>query len=84
MSYWNNRIIETVSGLFEVREVYYNDDGTIFATTEEPCAVYGESLDDLKLGFEHIKMAMDKPVLKESEIVFVDCGIREDSDVQKE
>lgn len=78
MSYWNNRIIETEGGLFEVREVYYNDNGTIFAISEEPCSVYGESLDDLKLGISHILGAMDKPVLKESDIVFVDCGIEKD------
>lgn len=78
MSYWNNRIIETDQGFFEVREVYYNDDGTIFAISEEACGICGESLEDLKLGFSYISMAMDKPFLKESEIFFVDYAIEDD------
>ena len=80
MSYWNNRIIETEKGFFEVREVYYNHDGTVFDMKEVPFVLRGISLDDLKLGLTYVQTAMDKPVLKESEIVFVDYGINEDED----
>ena len=72
MQHWNYRIIETGSGMFEIREVYYNEDGTIFAISEEAEGVSGESLEDLKLGLDYVSKAMNAPILKESEIVFVD------------
>lgn len=48
---WNYRIVrkqlDTGEESFQVHEVYYNDDGNIFAISEEPISPSGETAAEL-------------------------------------
>lgn len=68
---WNYRIIEN-NGCFSIHEAYYNDAGEITAVTEEPIAVGGETLDELRKDMAYYANALNKPVLKMDEIVFAE------------
>jgi hypothetical protein len=70
--HWNYRIVIDKNGMYSIRKVYYNEDNSIYANSENPEPVIGESLEDLKLGFEYMKMAFDKPCLIEENIVYKD------------
>jgi hypothetical protein len=71
-TYWNYRIVIDKNGMYSIREVYYNEDNSIYMCSEEPEGVSGESLEDLKLCFEHMKLAFGKPCLIEENIVYKD------------
>jgi hypothetical protein len=85
-STWNYRVVKRKHdrGQFEeeydcvIKEVYYNDDDTIFAMSKEPDAAYGESPTELKRDLKMMLEAFDLPVLNEWEVVFIDkdpiCG----------
>lgn len=78
MSTWNYRIIhhdKDERPWFAVHEVFYNPDQTIYAYTEDPIDIVGDTDDDVKKSAKLIFMDVIKhPVLKESEIVIVDNG----------
>jgi len=68
---WNHRIIKhSAEGekpeWYGIYEVFYNEDGAIALTTEDP-EVSGESIDDLKLGLKLINSAFKEDVLVEGE-----------------
>jgi hypothetical protein len=47
MSHWNHRVVKQVidgTDWYSVREVFYNDDGTIYAYTEEQLIFAGSPL----------------------------------------
>ena len=53
MTYWNHRVVKKYYPKddyteFAIKEVYYNDDESIYAYMENPCRVTGESLDSLR------------------------------------
>lgn len=57
---------------FGIVETYYNDQGEIYATTEQFVEPYGETLEELKWSFEKMKEAFDKPVLDLDTIVYAE------------
>lgn len=82
MSHWNCRVVEKTldSGdkWFGVYEVFYSDEKNIYAITENPVDISGETIEEVKGYFELVKKAFDAPVLKFEEIVFVDDSVSDD------
>lgn len=75
MSHWNHRVLkETINGedWYSVREVFYNDDDSIYAYTEEPVDIAGESILALKEYVQWILDCLDKDILVDGEVEFVD------------
>jgi hypothetical protein len=76
MSYWNHRVVKKTypskETLFSVREVYYNDDDTIYAYTENPANLECESIEALKEYLLWCLKSLDKPILIDGEVKFVD------------
>jgi hypothetical protein len=61
---WNHRVIkEEGEDLFQIHEVYYDDEGNIVTWTAEPVAPCGESLEILIKEIAMFLQAVDKPVL---------------------
>jgi len=80
---WNYRVVEH-EGLFHIHELYYNDNGSICAISEDPMHPHGTSLEELKRDAEHFLLAFNKPVLKKEEIVFVEMdGMKEEATKRK-
>lgn len=63
---WNYRIIRSFGGSLGIHEVYYDEKGPR-TWTENPMALYGETLDGLKEDFMMMAQALLKPILKEVE-----------------
>lgn len=71
---WNYRVISRTdpsgSGeLFGIHEVYYDSIGRVEGWTEEPCDPFGESLSELRADLEMMMAALEKPVLKEADLL---------------
>lgn len=63
---WNYRVTITRTehgDLYEIREVYYHDDGSMRATTVDAMEPFGETLDELKTNFKMMSRAFDLPVV---------------------
>lgn len=75
---WNHRIIlkkedgDSEGCYYEIHEVYYNEDGTIWAITEESVKPFGDTVEDLKVGMKLMLTAFEEPVLIEDDIVYVE------------
>lgn len=69
MTTWNYRVIRTPDNesdaVYQIKEVYYDDDGTIREWSVQPDAAGGEDLDGLKGDLLLQLAALDKPVLEE-------------------
>lgn len=66
--WWNYRVTKRGSdpeqGLdYEIREVYYRQDGSILGWTEKPCEPYGHSEAGLREDFQLMQEAFERPVL---------------------
>jgi hypothetical protein len=76
MSCWNHRVVkETLPNgedWYTVREVYYNADGTIYAYTQEAVGISGYTIEELREYTQWVLAALDKPVLVDGEVQFVD------------
>jgi hypothetical protein len=76
MGHWNHRVVqETLTNgdlFYSVREVFYNDDGSINAYTEEPADVSGESIDGIREYLGWCLKALDQPILVDGKVDFVD------------
>jgi len=75
MSHWNHRVLkEKLNGedWYSVREVFYNDDGSIYSYTVEPVDISGESIADLKEYTQWILDCLDKDILIDGEVIFED------------
>ena len=76
MSHWNHRVVrETVddgSYWYSVREVFYNDDGSIYCYTEKPVRIDGQSIDAIKEYLRWVLDCLDTPVLIDGEVEFKD------------
>jgi hypothetical protein len=75
MSHWNHRVIkEQLAGedWYSVREVFYNDDDSIYAYTEEPVDICGESIENLREYLQWCLASLDKDILIDGEVKFVD------------
>lgn len=68
---WNHRVVRRFypnthmddSMLYEIYEVYYNEDGTIEGLTEDPISISEESIDDLRATVDRIKKCLDNPII---------------------
>ena len=71
---WNNRIIKhEKDGVtwYSVHEAFYNEDGSIYAHTEDPITIVGETEEEVVEQAEQIlRDIKDTPVLAASEIEF--------------
>lgn len=66
--YWNYRIVEK-AGTFGIHEVYYENGKPVMVSVEAMTLGCFESVDDLKGDLELLNKALEKPVLKYSDIV---------------
>ena len=73
---WNNRIIKHEKGevtWYSVHEVFYNEDGSIYAHTEDPITIVGETKSETIGQVEQIlRDIKDTLVIDASEIEFKD------------
>jgi len=68
---WNHRVVRRTypnthmddSILYEIHEVYYNEDGTIGSITEEPISIIEESVEDLKSTIERLTKCLTTPII---------------------
>lgn len=71
MTTWNYRVIKTLDNeadvIYQIIEVYYDEDGAIEYWSAQPDAAGGEDLDGLKDDLLHQLEALDKPVLIEQQ-----------------
>ena len=69
---WNNRIIKHEKGgatWYSVHEVFYNEDGSIYAHTDDPITIVGETEEEAVEQAEQIlRDIKDMPVLVASEL----------------
>ena len=76
MAHWNHRVVKQTlsdgSEYYSVREVHYNDDGSIYAYSEEPVGIQGESLEAMREYTQWVLNCMDKDILVDGEVQFVD------------
>lgn len=75
MATWNHRVIQKYNEsfdetYFEIHEVHYGDDGSIWAMTENPTSPFGETIEELQECLEQMKRACDATILIEGEIKF--------------
>ena len=63
--FWRNDVTEEDIEHFVLVEVYYNKDGSVAFWTEEPVAIGGDTVGDMKEGFHLMMKAFDRPVLDE-------------------
>ncbi len=75
MSHWNHRVLrETLPNgeyYYSIHEVFYNDDGSIYAYTKDPIDVGGESIKDIRQTLNWIRKCLKNPVLIAEDVVFV-------------
>ena len=73
---WNNRIIKHEKDgatWYSVHEAFYNEDGSIYAYTDDPISIVGETEEEAVEQAEQIlRDIKDKPVLVASELEFKD------------
>ena len=73
---WNNRIIKHEKDgttWYSVHEVFYNEDGSIYAYTDDAITIIGETEEETIEQVEQIlRDIKDTPVLVASEIEFKD------------
>jgi hypothetical protein len=76
MTQWNHRVLKEIlpdgKEWFSVREVICNDDGSIFAYTERPVDICGESIDEIRVYCQRIMNCLDKGILVDGQVEFVD------------
>ena len=72
---WNYRIVKrkiNEEDEYSIREVYYNDDGSIFGLDNNPVIVCCDMLDDLKEITKRLLACIDYPILNEDQVVCID------------
>lgn len=87
MGHWNHRVVKKVFNKgteneeeqYSIREVFYNNDGSIYAYTENPIDLACESLDGLREYIGWCLKALDAPILIDGEVKF-----SESSDFERE
>jgi hypothetical protein len=60
---WDYRVFREEDGGYVVREVYYDDDGSITACTQDAVEPMGESIEELTRDIDYFKQALRLPVL---------------------
>ncbi len=76
MSHWNHRVVkktyENGEEAFGIHEVFYNEDGTIYSYTKDPVDASCESLEALREYIQWMTDCLDKEILVDGEVEFVD------------
>lgn len=75
---WNYRLVkvtfnkgeESEEITYEIRETYYNDDGSIWAVTDNAVGTYGDTVETAKRCHEWIGLAFQKEVIDLDTFVF--------------
>lgn len=89
---WNHRVVKHVNPhpldedekyYYQIHEVYYNADGSIWSMTKEPIAPYGNSLEELQETLTWMKRALGKPVL-DADMKFSDADFDKELSIQEE
>ena len=74
--YWNHRVIKKTypngEVAFGIHEVFYNKDGTINSHTENSVEASCESMEDLRGYIQWMVDCLDKTILIDGEIEFID------------
>lgn len=75
---WSYRVIRHVDSRhsvapakqvgFSIREVYYDDEDRMNATTKDPSSPYGDTLEELRNDLKHMLEALDAPVVNWDDI----------------
>jgi len=68
---WNHRVIRRIypnvhmddSILYEVHEVYYDEEGNIGSITQEPINIMEETVDDLRKTVERLTKCLEQPII---------------------
>ncbi len=68
MMEWNYRVFHEKNGDYTIREVYYDDDGSIIACTDNPAEPMGESLEELAQDLKWFGEALMLPILTMADI----------------
>ena len=69
--HWNYRVFKfadrCAEEAFEIREVYYDDQGNPTGYTEGESAPLGMTIDELRSDLGYMLRALDKPILTEAD-----------------
>ena len=65
---WNYRVFLEANGDHIIREVFYDEDGSIIGCTENAVEPSGQSLDELTQDIEWFRQALDLPILTLADI----------------
>lgn len=60
---WNYRVFREDNGDFIIREVFYEDDGSILGCTEQAVEPFGRTLDELAASIADFQAALTLPIL---------------------
>lgn len=78
MSTWNYRLCkvtynkgeESEEVSYEIREAYYNDDGSIWAVTDDAVGIYGDTPETAKRTYVWVGLAYEKEIIDLDTFVF--------------
>ena len=65
---WNYRVFKEANGDYIVREVFYDEDGSIISCTKNGVEPIGQSLEELTEDIEYYQAALTLPVLTLADI----------------
>ena len=65
---WEYRVFREDDGAYVIREVFYDDDGTLVGCTESAVEPVGESLEELAKDIDSFKEALTLPLLTLADI----------------
>lgn len=67
---WNYRVFEVKyhnETYYELREVYYDEQGEVIGYTPEGTSPLSEDMIGLQQDMDHMLLALDKPILKDED-----------------
>jgi hypothetical protein len=68
MGHWNYRVIKKIAEdgtpVYQIHEVYYDDNGNREGWTEDPVLLYGEYLDELREDIQYFLQAFRQPIFE--------------------
>lgn len=71
MGYWNYRIVKKTNEYGEyyaIHEAFYNNDGSLWAVTEDGVDIGGENIEDMREAYEMMVEAFDEPVINYEDV----------------
>jgi len=64
--------------VFEIREAYYNTDGSIWAVTEHPASFISDDLAGVAKNIEWLRQSLDREVIDLDTYIFATADFRKD------